>query len=95
MFILADDIQSDDGVTNAAIREAALRLDEQKKEIETLKEELQLALRKAASDKEKWEKCADRLFVYAEEVQATIINRAQYETVCEDIEQYKILKRLK
>jgi hypothetical protein len=41
MFILADDIQSDDGVANAAIREAAFRLDEQKKEIEALKKELE------------------------------------------------------
>lgn len=37
MHILSEDIQSDDGVANAAILEAAQRLEEQAKEIEALK----------------------------------------------------------
>ena len=37
MWILSDEIQSGDGVANAAILEAAQRLEEQAKEIEALK----------------------------------------------------------
>lgn len=40
MRILAREIVSGDGVANAAIDQAALRLEEQAKEIELLKEEL-------------------------------------------------------
>lgn len=39
MRILADDIQTDDGVANQAIRQAAYRLEAQAKEIEILKAE--------------------------------------------------------
>lgn len=38
------------------------------------------------------EACADRLIVYAKEIQATVINQALYEAVCHDIEKYKKLK---
>ena len=40
MHILANDIQSDDGVANAAIYEAAQRLEEQKQRIKRLEKEL-------------------------------------------------------
>ena len=40
MHILANDIQSDDGVANAAIYEAAQRLEEQKQRIKRLEEAL-------------------------------------------------------
>lgn len=42
--------------------------------------------------REKWEACADRLLVYAQEIQATIKNQALYEAVCQDIEAYNNLK---
>ena len=41
---------------------------------------------------EDWEECADRLFIYAEEIRATVNSTALYEAVCEDIETYKRLK---
>lgn len=41
----------------------------------------------------KWEACADRLIVYAKEIQATVINQALYEAVCEDIREYNNLKK--
>ena len=41
---------------------------------------------------EDWEDCADRLFIYAKEIQCTVVNRALYEAVREDIETYKRLK---
>jgi hypothetical protein len=41
---------------------------------------------------EEWEKCADRLFVYAEELLSTARNRALYEIACEDVAEYKRLK---
>ena len=40
MHILANDIQSDDGVANAAIYEAAKRLEEQNQRIKRLEEQL-------------------------------------------------------
>ena len=40
MHILANDIQSDDGVANAAIYEAAQRLEEQNQRIKRLEEQL-------------------------------------------------------
>ena len=43
--------------------------------------------------REKWEACADRLIVYAKEIQATVINQALYEAVCEDIREYNDLKK--
>ena len=39
-----------------------------------------------------WEKCADRLFVYAEEIKCTVHNMAVYEAVCSDIADYRRLK---
>ena len=42
--------------------------------------------------REKWEACADRLIAYAKEIQATVINQALYEAVCEDIREYNNLK---
>jgi hypothetical protein len=41
---------------------------------------------------EAWQKCADRLFVYAEEIQCTVVNRALWEVACEDVAEYKKLK---
>jgi hypothetical protein len=41
---------------------------------------------------EAWQKCADRLFVYAEEIQCTVVNRALREVACEDVAGYKRLK---
>jgi len=40
MYELARTIQSDDGIANAAILEAALRLDQQETEIDNLRESL-------------------------------------------------------
>jgi hypothetical protein len=37
---------------------------------------------------------ADRLLVYAQEIQATVKNQALYEVVCEDIKHYNNLKQL-
>ena len=37
---------------------------------------------------------ADRLLVYAQEIQATVKNQALYEVVCQDIEAYNNLKQL-
>jgi len=37
---------------------------------------------------------ADRLLVYAQEIQATVKNQALYEAVCQDIEAYNNLKQL-
>jgi hypothetical protein len=42
--------------------------------------------------REKWEACADRLLVYALEIQASVKNQAFYEAVCEDIKHYNNLK---
>lgn len=42
-----------------------------------------------------WEKCADRLFVYAEEIRCIVVDSALYEAVCEDIADYKRLKNEK
>lgn len=39
-----------------------------------------------------WEKCADRLFIYAEEIKCTVVDRALYEAVCEDVADYNRLK---
>ena len=39
-----------------------------------------------------WEKCADRLFVYAEEIRATTNSRAMFEAAKEDITEYIRLK---
>jgi len=41
---------------------------------------------------EAWQKCADRLFVYAEEIQCTVVDRALWEVACEDVAEYKRLK---
>jgi hypothetical protein len=41
---------------------------------------------------EEWKKCADRLFVYAEEIQCIVVDRALWEVVCEDVAEYKRLK---
>jgi len=68
-------------------------IDKLKKELEEYRNIAErMGAAKAISEKEQWEKCADRLFVYAEETQATITNRALYEVVCEDIAEYKRLK---
>jgi hypothetical protein len=40
-----------------------------------------------------WQKCAVRLVVYAEEIQYTVTNKSLYEAVCEDIEEYKKLRK--
>ena len=40
----------------------------------------------------RWEACADMLYVCAEELKAITHNRALYEAVCQDIEKYKELK---
>lgn len=50
-------------------------------EIEELKEKLK-----------KWEACADRLFVWADEVRCGTTNQALYEAVKEDIIKYNRLK---
>ena len=39
-----------------------------------------------------WEKCADRLFIYAEEIRATVNSRAMFEAAKEDITEYIRLK---
>lgn len=39
-----------------------------------------------------WEKCADRLSIYAEEIQCTVVDRALWEVACEDVAEYKRLK---
>ena len=41
---------------------------------------------------EAWQKCADRLSVYAEEIQCTVVDRALWEVACEDVAEYKRLK---
>ena len=41
-----------------------------------------------------WEACADRLFVYADEVKCGTHNQALWEAACQDIEEYKKLKEL-
>jgi hypothetical protein len=43
---------------------------------------------------EAWQKCADRLSVYAEEIQCTVMDRALWEVACEDVAEYKRLKAL-
>jgi hypothetical protein len=42
---------------------------------------------------EAWEKCADRLFVYAEEILTTVNSRAMLESARDDIAEYIRLKR--
>jgi hypothetical protein len=66
------------------------RLKEELEEYRSIAEKMGAG--KAISEKEQWEKCADRLVVYAEEIQCTVRNQAVYEAVCEDIKQYKTLK---
>ncbi len=39
-----------------------------------------------------WQKCADRLSIYAEEIQCTVVDRALWEVACEDVAEYKRLK---
>ena len=40
----------------------------------------------------RWEACADMLFVWADELKCGTTNQAIYEAVCEDIEKYRKLK---
>ena len=40
----------------------------------------------------KWEACADMLYVYADEVKCGTHNQALWEAACQDIEKYKELK---
>lgn len=63
---------------------------------ESIPERVQDWVKEAAEEcslREKWEACADRLIVYAKEIQATVINQALYEAVCEDIREYNDLKK--
>jgi hypothetical protein len=41
---------------------------------------------------EAWEKCADRLFVHAEEIRTTVNSRAMFESARDDIAEYIRLK---
>ena len=63
---------------------------------DTIPERVQDWVKEAAEEcyfREKWEEIADRLIVYAKEIQATVINQALYEAVCEDIREYNNLKK--
>lgn len=53
---------------------------------------LALALDRHDQKLKEWEKCADCLYVYAEEIQCTVTNNALYQAVCDDIAEYKRLK---
>lgn len=63
---------------------------------DTIPERVQDWVQEAAEEcyfRERWEACADRLIVYAKEIQTTVINQALYEAVCEDIREYNNLKK--
>jgi hypothetical protein len=55
-------------------------------------QDLAKALAEECYLREKWEACADMLFVYADEVKCGTHNQALWEAACQDIEKYKQLK---
>lgn len=62
---------------------------------ESIPERVQDWVKEAAEEcrlREKWEACADMLFVYADEVKCGTHNQALWEAACQDIEKYKQLK---
>lgn len=62
---------------------------------DTIPERVQYWVKEAAEEcslREKWEACADMLFVYADEVKCGTHNQALWEAACQDIENYKKLK---
>ncbi len=79
-------------------------IDEQQEEIKNLHTELeyyrgfaeQLGAKKAVSEKQQWEACADKLFIFAEIVKAIEGNSTRnpdyYNRACEVIEKYNRLK---
>jgi hypothetical protein len=63
--------------------------------IESLPERISYYLKELAEYTQRvedWEECADRLSIYAEEIQCTVTDRALWEVACEDVAEYKRLK---
>lgn len=85
-------------------KDYAAIIDKQREEIRGLHAELeyyrgfaeQLGAKKAVSEKEQWEACADKLFTFAEIVKAiegnSTKNPEYYNRACAVIEEYKKLK---
>jgi hypothetical protein len=86
------------------LKDYAAIIDKQKEEISGLHAELeyyrgfaeQLGAKKAVSEKQQWEACADKLFIFAEIVKAiegnSTRNPEYYNRACEVIEEYNRLK---
>jgi hypothetical protein len=86
------------------VKDYAAIIDKQREEIKGLHAELeyyrgfaeQLGAKKAVSEKQQWEACADKLFIFAEIVKAIEGNSTRnpdyYNRACEVIEEYNRLK---
>ncbi len=100
----ADGVSVGDHTAWSLACEAADKIKEQKEEISGLHAELeyyrvfaeQLGAKKAVSEKQQWEKCADKLFTFAEIVQEVegndVRNPDYYNSACEAIKEYNRLK---